>query len=105
MQEITTDTSEAAWERAEDYPEGTVRKVLRRDDEGNPITVLLRLPRGFEMDDHSHTCVEQHFVIAGSYEVAGERYSAGHYRMIPAHAEHGPFRSMEGAEILIVWEP
>jgi anti-sigma factor ChrR (cupin superfamily) len=105
MQEISVAAGAAGWERAESYPAGTMRKVLRRDGEGKPLAVILRLPPGFEMDDHSHTCVEQHFVISGEYEVANERCGAGHDRMIPAHAQHGPFRSPRGAEVLVVWEP
>jgi anti-sigma factor ChrR (cupin superfamily) len=76
-------------------------KTLR--EEGEARSILLRLPAGFRMGAHAHTCCEQHFVLRGEYEVGGVEHRAGTYQCIPAHQNHGPFSSGEGAEILVVW--
>ena len=54
------------WKQAKGYPRGTREKTLR--DEGNAKTVLLKLPKGFHMESHSHITTEQHLVIRGKYE-------------------------------------
>ena len=102
MEEITLDTAEIPWEEAIAYPSGTLVKNLRQD--GDARTVLLKLPPGFRMEAHAHTCCEQHFVLEGEYEAQGAEHSAGTYQCIPAHHNHGPFSSRDGAVILVVWE-
>jgi len=57
------------------------------------------------MEGHSHTTVEQHFVLQGEYESEGRVYKAGTYRLIPKHKTHGPFKSSKGAVILVIWDP
>jgi anti-sigma factor ChrR (cupin superfamily) len=104
MQEVVAKASEVVWEAASGYPAGTQWKVLRRGSEGEPKTVLLKLAEGFDMPAHSHICVEHHYVISGGYDSQGERFSAGTYRVIPRHEDHGPFRSAQGAELLVMWE-
>ncbi|MBD3221030.1 hypothetical protein GF314_07275 [bacterium] len=101
--EINIDTLDRPWEPATGYPEGTRWKVLRRDEGGQPLTVLLNLPPGFEVDRHSHVGVEQHYVLEGDYVSSGTHYPAGTYRLIPAHADHGPFTTRSGAVILVTW--
>ena len=102
MSEISLNTKLLSWQPADAYPAGTHIKVLR--EQGDARTVLLRLPPAFRMDSHSHTLCEQHYVLEGAYESGGERYGPGAYQCIPAHTEHGPFSSKEGALLLIVWE-
>jgi len=102
MAEITLDTNRMGWDDARSYPEGTLIKVLRK--EGQAQSVLLKLPSGFRMEDHTHTCCEQHFVLEGEYEVGEVEYGAGTYQCIPPHTNHGPFSSREGALILVIWE-
>jgi anti-sigma factor ChrR (cupin superfamily) len=91
------------WKQAEGYPRGTRIKTLR--DEGSAKTILLKLPKGFHMDSHSHVTTEQHFVIEGEYESEGKIYQSGTYQLIPAGVDHGPFKSKNGAVILVVWDP
>ena len=90
------------WQDAGDiYPQGTKIKVLR-DDEGGR-TIILQLPKGFKMRDHSHIKTEQHFILKGQYEIEGKAYSQGTYQLIHAKMTHGPFTSETGAEILVIW--
>ena len=105
MLEIAVNGADLDWEPATGYPDGTLWKVLRRDDGDNPLTVLLKLPPGFAMEGHAHVAVEHHYVLEGAYEAAGRHHGPGTYRMIPEHAEHGPFRSADGAVVLVVWQP
>ena len=104
MQELVAEISEIAWEVATGYPTGTHWKVLRRDSKGEPSTILLKLAPGFDMPAHSHIYVEHHYVLSGEYESQGKRFPAGSYRVIPKHEDHGPFRSTQGAEVLVIWE-
>jgi anti-sigma factor ChrR (cupin superfamily) len=86
---------------AKSYSPGTKMKVLR-DDEGGR-TVILKIPKGFLMESHSHIRNEQHFILKGQYEIDGITYSQGTYQLIHSNMTHGPFTSKTGAEILIVW--
>ena len=103
MSEITVNASAMDWKKADRYPAGAQWKLLRTDPEGRPGSALLKLEPGFEMDPHSHIYSEHHYVLEGEYESQGVRYPAGTYRMIPAHRDHGPFRSTAGALIFVVW--
>ncbi len=103
MKKLMNLFEESNWEDATGYPEGTKRKVLR--DENNRKTVLLKLPKGFSMGAHSHITTEQHFVLKGEYSSDGEVYPVGSYQLFSAGDEHGPFKSENGALILVVWDP
>ena len=94
---------ELNWIPADNYPDGTQKKVLR--DEYGAQTILLKLPQGFKMEAHSHVTSEQHLVLNGSYTTSGITYPSGSYQIIPVHEDHGPFESKEGALILVVWDP
>ncbi len=91
------------WEKYDDYFEGTLRKVLR--DENGAKTILLKLPAGFYMTPHSHITVEQHFVLDGEYESRGKIYKKGAYQIFAKGDEQGPYKSDQGALILVIWDP
>ena len=104
MNETSVNSADLSWENAENYPDGTMVKTLLRDTAGNALTVLLKLPPGFVMADHSHVSAEHHYILEGEYQVEDKHYQAGHYHLIPGHANHGPFRSKNGAVVLVMWE-
>ena len=104
MKELSLNYQEMQWEEALRYPPGTLMKVLRRDEKGQPLTVILKIGEGFEMEAHSHVGTEQHFVLEGEYESEGRTYQEEFYRLIPERASHGPFRSEKGAVILVLWD-
>ena len=91
------------WEDADEYPDGTKRKVLR--DDNGARTVLLKLPKGFKMAPHSHVRTEQHFILEGEYKSNNKTFSSGSYQVFYPQEEHGPFESETGALILVVWDP
>jgi len=101
--EVFVNSNDMPWEAASEYAEGTRIKVLR-DHEGRK-TVLLDLPPKFRMLEHTHTCIEQHFVLEGQYEMGDRKFGAGSYQMIPPGSTHGPFTSESGAVLLVIWDP
>lgn len=94
--------NEFNWEKAINYPIGTLQKTLRDDENGK--TVLLKIPKGFKMPSHSHINPEQHFVLDGMYTTDGIEFTRGSYQIYYSHEEHGPFESKEGALILVIWD-
>jgi anti-sigma factor ChrR (cupin superfamily) len=102
MEKISLNSDEMIWEKVLNYPEGTMCKVLRED--GNKKTILLKIPPYFKMDAHSHTVVEQHFVLEGEYKIGGKVFKKGYYELIPEGFTHGPFYTETGALILVVWD-
>ena len=102
MKKLINLYDENNWEDATGYSQGTLKKVLRDDE--NAKTVLLKLPAGFYMAPHSHITTEQHFVIKGEYKSSGENYSEGSYQIFSPGDEHGPFESTNGAIILVVYD-
>lgn len=94
---------EFGWKKAEGYPVGTRIKTLREENGGK--TILLKMPKGFHMEAHTHVYNEQHLVLEGQYESEGDVFSSGTYRFIPAHKNHGPFTSQSGAIVLVIWDP
>jgi hypothetical protein len=105
MEEITINYEKMKWMDAPGYPEGSKIKILREGGPGETKTFLRKIKRGFKMEGHSHTTLEQHFVLEGEYESEGKVYKAGTYRLIPKHETHGPFKSSKGAVILVIWDP
>lgn len=103
MQEVFVNCNEMEWSPAENYPKGTLIKTLR--DNNDRKTVVLKFPAGTELKAHSHTNVEQHYVLDGQYEIEGRIYGKGCYQLIPAGDTHGPFTTSQGATILVIWDP
>ena len=104
MKELSVNYQDIDWEKAQGYPPGTLMKVLRRGENGEPLTIVLKLREGFEMEGHSHIGNEQHFVLEGEYESEGRIYRSASYRLIPRETTHGPFKSGKGAVILVAWD-
>ena len=104
MEEVSLNVGDGEWKTAVGYPTGVLWKTLWTDDDGKVRSAVLKLPAGFEFKPHSHLYREHHHVIEGAYESGGRHYGVGTYRMIPGQREHGPFRSENGAVILVIWE-
>lgn len=103
MNAVNINVYEMDWRPALEYPGGADEKVLSQGGSIAPRTILLRIPPGWSMDRHAHRHTELHYVLEGSYESDGETHPAGTFRMIPREVEHGPFRTQDGATVLIVW--
>jgi len=105
MEETTIKYEKMKWTDTPGYPEGSKIKILREGGPGEGKTFLRKIKRGFKMEGHSHTTVEQHIVLKGEYESEGKVFKAGTYRLIPKHETHGPFKSSQGAVVLVIWDP
>lgn len=105
MDGVAQKTHQMEWHKASEYPSGAEIKVLREGGLEEGRTVLLKLPPHYKMDEHSHTSLEQHYVLEGEYESQGQVFSAGSYQLIPQKTTHGPFTSASGAILLVVWDP
>ncbi len=103
MESIKNIYDELHWEKAKGYATGTRMKTLC--DENGHKTVLLKLPKGFKAEAHSHIFDEQHLAISGEYESEGKIYSSRVYRIIHAGNNHGLFTSQNGAVLLVIWDP
>lgn len=95
---------EKGWEPAEEFGNGSLQKILREDENGCK-TFILKLPRHFHMDAHSHRCAQQHYVIQGTYTINNIIFREGSYQRIPENEEHGTFESENGATILVSCDP
>ena len=102
MQEIYVNCNDLEWMDDPHYMSGTQVKLLRDGKDGK--TALLKLPPGFKMEAHSHTTVEQHYVLEGEYEIDGRVYGPGTYQLFPPGDTHGPFTSKDGAVVLVIWD-
>jgi anti-sigma factor ChrR (cupin superfamily) len=103
--EVFYNTSKMEWQPAKSYPQGAELKVLRQGNASQGRTILLKLPPDWQMSAHSHTTVEQHFVLEGEYESQGRLFGVGSYRLIPRESNHGPFSTKSGAIVMVMWDP
>lgn len=95
---------EKGWAPAEEYGNGSLQKVLREEENGCK-TILLKLPKHFHMDAHSHRCAQQNYVIEGTYTINNIVFKEGSYQRIPANEEHSLFESENGATLLVSCDP
>jgi quercetin dioxygenase-like cupin family protein len=80
---------------------GVQFKDIHRDETRRSHSFLLRMEPGSRYPDHSHSFVEEIFVIEGSLSAAGQLLRAGDYcRSEPGTADHDVF-SAEGALFLV----
>ncbi len=105
MKSLVYESEEMEWEETKDYPPGAKSKVLREGGASEGRTILLKLPPHWRMKAHSHTTVEQHYVLEGEYESEGKVFAAGSYQLIPKKTDHGPFTTQSGTVVLIIWDP
>lgn len=103
MNAVSINANEMNWQPALQYPGSAEEKVLSAGGSMVPRTILLRIPPGWSMDRHSHRYSELHYVLEGEYESDGDVHVAGTFRMIPKEVEHGPFRTRQGATVLVIW--
>jgi anti-sigma factor ChrR (cupin superfamily) len=101
MDEIDINIINLEWEDAKGYPPGAKQKVLSDGSGSTPRTILLKIPSGWKMNRHGHNYTEQHYVLEGVYESEGLTYPAGSFRVIPKGVDHGPYKTITGAVILV----
>ena len=103
MNAVSINTNDLKWQPAKGYSTGAEEKLLSVGGSIAPRTILLKIPAGWSMDEHSHIYTELHYILEGEYESKDETYTSGTFRVIPKEVEHGPFTTKRGAIILITW--
>lgn len=94
------DPEELSWSPS-DFP-GIETKVLWSEPETGRSTILFKLAPGAVVPSHTHTDVEQTWVLSGTFEDDEGQAAAGHYIWRPAGNRHEA-RSPTGAVILSVF--
>lgn len=102
MIEVQNIHSFPGWEEGKGYQAGLKIKTLH--NEKGVKTVLLRIPAGYHMEQHSHDYSEQQLVLEGQIETGTQSYPAGSYVSYAPHQYHGPYSSKKGALILVIWD-
>ncbi|HKR01151.1 MAG TPA: cupin domain-containing protein [Pyrinomonadaceae bacterium] len=80
---------------------GIFIRVLRRDDETNDATVLIRMEPGCAYPAHRHVGVEEVLILQGGYRDSKGSHRAGDYVVNDAGSAHHPV-ALEGAEDCIM---
>jgi hypothetical protein len=47
----------------------------------------------------------QHYALKGEYEIEGELFGIGTYRLLPKHANIGTISTEKGAVLLMIYDP
>ena len=66
------------------------------------MTMLLRGEPGATYPAHRHTGAEECYVIRGSLVIEGRLLRAGDFHHAEGGSHHGPLRTDEGVEVLLV---
>jgi anti-sigma factor ChrR (cupin superfamily) len=102
MRELFICADDIDWRPAEGYPEGAMQKSLYDGSDLALRCMLLKVQPGWTMGEHSHIGTEMHYILEGEYSNRGKTFSAGSFAVIPAHTNHGPFNTAQGAVILVI---
>jgi quercetin dioxygenase-like cupin family protein len=105
IQETHVRTPDLAWREWAGFPGHIGVKVLREDKACGARTLLVKIPPRAEIPAHTHRGVVQHYVLEGTCETEGHRFSPGSFSLLPAHRDVWPIRSEEGATLLMVYDP
>lgn len=85
---------------------GIMVRILRRDTTTGGMTLIIRIPPGWEepRSEH-HDCVEESFKLTGDIwlheDGVPQTLSAGDYFFRPPRIKHGPMRTLAGTSSLI----
>lgn len=93
------DFSQIEWR--ETRHEGVALRVLRRDEETNDATVLIRMKPGCSYPAHRHVRVEEVFILQGGYHDAKGEHRAGDYILNDADSTHRPI-ALDGEDCIML---
>jgi anti-sigma factor ChrR (cupin superfamily) len=72
------------------YHKGVYIHVLRRDEQTNDATVLIRMEPGCRYPAHKHIGIEEVFILQGGYRDQMGEHRAGDYIINEAGTTHFP---------------
>ncbi|MHC4840333.1 MAG: cupin domain-containing protein [Planctomycetota bacterium] len=96
---IQIQCNDVEWREFEDAP-GVRFKVLRKHDNGG-ISLLLQFDAGASYHGHRHPAGEEYYVLEGTLDDLGKRWSAGSYIWHPEGSVHRP-SSTDGCVVLVI---
>lgn len=102
---VTAFVPDLPWKKEPDFPGTPDVKVLRKEEESQGKTLVVRLPENGEIGVHSHLGAVHHYILEGEYESEGKVHKAGTYRLFPPKADIPKITSRPGATVLILYEP
>ena len=94
---VHTDALE--WREFEEAP-GVTYKLLRRHEQDDGTTVIIRFSAGSSYPAHRHPRGEEYYLLEGTLEDARGRYEAGDHVYYPPGSAHRP-HSRTGCTVLV----
>jgi len=92
------------WFHPEGYPEGIENLIIAECPKTGMRTLLSRWAPGYrELDVLEHDYWEEIYIIEGDMYVGENTYTAGMAAVRPPHMIHGPFGSVNGCKIFVVF--
>ena len=85
-----------------DAPIGTGAKlaILKTDRDTGGITALVKVAKGWQVEEHRHTANESSYLIAGEIEYGDRTIGAGTFWYNPKGNPHGPFKAKKDSVFL-----
>jgi quercetin dioxygenase-like cupin family protein len=84
---------------------GAEAKLLSYDPDSKAVTVILRYPAGWSLDQaHYLDSDEELYVLSGTLIIEGVTYGDGDYAYLPAGLPHTLIESPQGADVLTFYE-
>lgn len=96
---MTLRADEGQWYKA---GRGIMVKQLFTDPQTGMVTTLVRMKPGASIPLHSHSGVEQCYVIEGDFHAAEQELGPGDFHVAQAGSTHEPVYTRDGALVLIV---
>jgi anti-sigma factor ChrR (cupin superfamily) len=95
---LRTVRAEEGWA---EYVPGVRFKMLHRDEASGTSSILARLDAGVVMPEHTHTGVEECYVIEGEISYGTLTIRAGDYHVAATGAQHVPMTTRTGALVYL----
>lgn len=96
---MTLRADEGEWHEA---GKGIKVKQLFADPQSGMVTTLVRMPPGTRIPLHSHSGIEQCYVIEGDFHADNQSLGAGDFHCAQPGSVHEPVYTVNGALLLII---
>ena len=96
---ITLRADEGEWYK---LGPGIKAKPLFTDPQTGMVTTLLKMKPGTSIPLHSHSGIEQCYIIEGDFHAANQQLGPGDFHVAPVGSTHDAVHTTNGALVLIV---
>lgn len=80
---------------------GVFVNILRRDQQTNDATILIRMEQGCGYPAHRHVGLEEVFILQGGYRDGRGEHCAGEYILNDAGSAHAPL-ALDGEDCIML---